>query len=250
VHYEWEQLADRVYRCRLPFLDVTVGLVHGHRAALLIDCGTTLAEADRIADDVRELTGAEVTHLVMTHHHFDHILGSGGFPHAQTYATAPVAAALSIGIDAVRAYALRYGTDPDDLDRAIAAARAPEHVIENIDIDLGDRSIDIDLGDRSIDIDLGDRSVRVEHPGRGHTDHDLIVVVPTAGPGPVVFCGDLIEESADLAIDEGSDVAAWPESLNRVLAVGGEDARYVPGHGAVVDAGFVRRQRDWLINRA
>ena len=241
VHYEWEQLADRVYRCRLPFLDVTVGLVHGHRAALLIDCGTTLAEADRIADDVRELTGAEVTHLVMTHHHFDHILGSGGFPHAQTYATAPVAAALSIGIDAVRAYALRYGTDPDDLDRAIAAARAPEHVIENIDIDLGDRSIDIDLGDRS---------VRVEHPGRGHTDHDLIVVVPTTGPGPVVFCGDLIEESADPAIDEGSDVAAWPESLNRVLAVGGEGARYVPGHGAVVDAGFVRRQRDWLINRA
>ena len=241
VHYEWEQLADRVYRCRLPFLDVTVGLVHGHRAALLIDCGTTLAEADRIADDVRELTGAEVTHLVMTHHHFDHILGSGGFPHAQTYATAPVAAALSIGIAAVRAYALRYGTDPADLDRAIAAARAPDHVIENIDIDLGDRSIDIDLGDRS---------VRVEHPGRGHTDHDLIVVVPTTGPGPVVFCGDLIEESADPAIDEGSDVAAWPESLNRVLAVGGEGARYVPGHGAVVDAGFVRRQRDWLINRA
>jgi len=250
VHYGWEQLADRVYRCRLPFLDVTVGLVHGHRATLLIDSGTTLAEAGRIAEDVRELTGTEVTHLVMTHHHFDHILGSGGFPGARTYAAAPVAEALSTGIDAVRAYALQYGVDPEDLDRAIAAARAPDHVIENIDIDLGDRSIDIDLGDRSIDIDLGDRSVRVEHPGRGHTDHDLIVVVPTTGPGPVVFCGDLIEESADPAIDEGSDVTAWPEYLNWVLAVGGEDARYVPGHGAVVDAGFVRRQRDWLIDRA
>jgi glyoxylase-like metal-dependent hydrolase (beta-lactamase superfamily II) len=173
-----------------------------------------------------------VTHLVMTHHHFDHILGSGGFPGARTYAAAPVAEALSTGSDAVRAYALQYGVDPENLDRAIAAARAPDHVIENVDIDLGGRS------------------VRVEHPGRGHTDHDLIVVVPTTGPGPVVFCGDLIEESADPAIDEGSDVAAWPESLNRVLAVGGEDARYVPGHGAVVDAGFVRRQRDWLIDRA
>jgi glyoxylase-like metal-dependent hydrolase (beta-lactamase superfamily II) len=232
VYYGWEQLADRVYRCRLPFLDVTVGLVQGHRATLLIDCGTTLAEAGRIAEDVRELTGAEVTHLVMTHHHFDHILGSVGFPGARTYAAAPVAEALSTGIDAVRAYALQYGVDPEDLDRAIAAARAPDHVIENVDIDLGDCS------------------VRVEHPGRGHTDHDLIVVVPTAGPGPVVFCGDLVEESADPAIDEGSDVAAWPQTLERVLAVGGEDARYVPGHGAVVDAGFVRRQRDWLIDRA
>ena len=231
VNYEWECLADRVYRCRLPFLDVTVGLVHGAAAVLLIDCGTTLAEARGIAGDVRELTGAEVTHLVMTHHHFDHILGSGGFPGVQTYAAAPVALALSTGIDAVRTYALRYGADPGDLDRAIAAVREPDHVIWNADIDLGDRII------------------RVEHPGRGHTDHDLIVVVPTSGPGPVVFCGDLIEESADPVIDGGSDVAAWPQTLERVLAMGGDDARYVPGHGAVVDAEFVRRQRDWLDER-
>ena len=107
VNYEWEQLADRVYRCRLPFLDVTVGLVHGAAAVLLIDCGTTLAEAHGIAEDVRELTGADVTHLVMTHHHFDHILGSGGFPGAQTYAAAPVALALSTGVDTVRASALQ-----------------------------------------------------------------------------------------------------------------------------------------------
>ena len=240
VNYEWEQLADRVYRCRLPFLDVTVGLVHGAAAVLLIDCGTTLAEAHGIAEDVRELTGAEVTHLVMTHHHFDHILGSGGFPGAQTYAAAPVALALSTGIEAVRASALQYGADPGDVDRAIAAVRVPDHVIWNADIDLGDRSVDIDLGDRS---------VRVEHVGRGHTDHDLIVVVPTSGPGPVVFCGDLIEESADPAIDDGSDVAAWPQTLERVLAMGGDHARYVPGHGAVVDAEFVRRQRDWLADR-
>jgi len=232
VRYDWEQLADRVYRCRLPFLDVTVGLVHGAAGVLLIDCGTTLAEACGIAEDVRELTGTEVTYLVMTHHHFDHILGSGGFPGAQTYAAAPVAAALSAGIEAVRAQALSYGVNPDDLDRAIAAACAPDHVIENAEIDLGDRI------------------VRVENPGRGHTDHDLIVVVPTPGSGPVVFCGDLIEESADPAIDEGSDVSAWPQTLNRILAIGGGDARYVPGHGAVVDAEFVARQRDWLDARA
>ena len=232
VQYEWEHLADGVYRCRLPFLDVTVGLVHGAAGVLLIDCGTTLAESGGIADDVRQLTGSEVTHLVLTHHHFDHILGVGGFPHAQTYAAAPVAAALSTGIGAVRDYALRYGADPGDLDLAIAAVKTPDYVIENADIDLGDRL------------------VRVEHPGRGHTDHDLVVVVPASGPGPVVFCGDLIEESADPAIDEGSDVTAWPQTLDRVLAMGGEDARYVPGHGAVVDAEFVRRQRDWLADRS
>jgi hypothetical protein len=35
-------------------------------------------------------------------------------------------------------------------------------------------------------------------------------------------------------------------TLDRVLAVGGPDAVYGPGHGAVVDADFIRRQQQWL----
>lgn len=41
----------------------------------------------------------------------------------------------------------------------------------------------------------------------------------------------------------------WPAALDRLLALGGEDARYVPGHGAVVDARFVRDQRAALAAR-
>lgn len=76
------------------------------------------------------------------------------------------------------------------------------------------------------------------------------MVVARGGDGAdgraVVFTGDLVEESADPAIDADSDVAAWPATLDRVLALGGPDAIYVPGHGKAVDADFVRRQRDWL----
>ncbi|HET9889310.1 MAG TPA: MBL fold metallo-hydrolase, partial [Mycobacterium sp.] len=49
--------------------------------------------------------------------------------------------------------------------------------------------------------------------------------------------------------DADSDVAAWPATLDRLLAAGGPEAIYVPGHGSVVDAEFVRRQRDWLARR-
>jgi glyoxylase-like metal-dependent hydrolase (beta-lactamase superfamily II) len=73
------------------------------------------------------------------------------------------------------------------------------------------------------------------------------VLVPDANRDRVVvFAGDLIEESGDPAIDADSDVPAWPATLDRLLALGGPDAIYVPGHGSVVDAEFVRRQRDWL----
>jgi hypothetical protein len=94
--------------------------------------------------------------------------------------------------------------------------------------------------------------VIIAHLGRGHTTSDLVVVVPGLGHDGdrvVVFTGDLVEESADPSIDADSDVAAWPATLDRVLAIGGPGAIYVPGHGKVVDAAFIRRQRAWLERR-
>jgi glyoxylase-like metal-dependent hydrolase (beta-lactamase superfamily II) len=231
VHFDWEQLTDSVHRCRLPFLDVTVGLVQGRTGTLLIDTGTTLTEATAIDADVRRIAGRAVTHVVLTHKHFDHVLGSGLFTKANIYCAPQVFAYLTTAIEQLRADALRYGADPDETDRAIAALRPPQHAIDNAVVDLGDRR------------------ATISHLGRGHTDADLVVTVPaTSGERVVIFTGDLIEESGDPAIDADSDVAAWPDTLDRLLAVGGPDAVYVPGHGSVVDAEFVRRQQDWLRN--
>ena len=233
MRYDWELLATGVHRCRLPFLDVTVGLVAGRSRVLLVDCGTTLAEAAGISADALELTGRTVTDIVMTHHHFDHVLGSAGFPDAVLYAAAPVARVLADDTAWLRGEAVRYGADSDDVDAAIALLRVPDHVVTHARIDLGGRVVTVD------------------YPGRGHTDHDLTVLVPAAEPGdqPVVFCGDLIEESADPAIDAGSDLASWPASIERLLEIGGPNARFIPGHGATVDAAFLVRQRDWLALR-
>jgi glyoxylase-like metal-dependent hydrolase (beta-lactamase superfamily II) len=89
--------------------------------------------------------------------------------------------------------------------------------------------------------------VAIAYLGGGHTRSDMVVMVLGDNVDPtVVFTGDLVEESGDPAIDADSDVAAWPTTLDRLLAVGGPDAIYVPGHGAIIDADFIRRQRDWL----
>jgi glyoxylase-like metal-dependent hydrolase (beta-lactamase superfamily II) len=229
VHFDWEQLTDSVHRCRLPFLDVTVGLVQGRTGTLLIDTGTTLTEATAIDADVQRIAGRRVTHVVLTHKHFDHVLGSGFFVEADIYCAPKVFDYLTTATGQLRDDALRYGADPDETDRAIAALRPPQHAIDNADVDLGNRR------------------VTIAHLGRGHTDADLVVTVPgTNGERAVIFTGDLIEESGDPAIDADSDVAAWPDTLDRLLAVGGPDAVYVPGHGSVVDTDFIRRQQDWL----
>jgi glyoxylase-like metal-dependent hydrolase (beta-lactamase superfamily II) len=235
VHFAWEQLTDNVYRCRLPFCDVTVGLVRGRSGALLVDTGTTLVEAAAIAADVRQLARCPVAHVVLTHKHFDHVLGSSIFAGAEIYGAPEVVDYLSSATAEIRDHALRYGANAAEIDDAIAALRPPHH------------------GVYDAVINLGDRSVTIAYLGRGHTASDLVVIVPglAGDDGPVVvFTGDLVEESADPAIDADSDVAAWPATLDRVLAIGGPDAIYVPGHGKTVDAKFIRRQRDWLKGRA
>lgn len=227
MNFAWERLADGVFRCRLPFLDVTVGLVWSRSGALLIDAGTTLTEARAIRADVQELTRWEISHILLTHNHFDHILGSSVFDGAAMYCAPAVVATMAERTDHLRADAVRYGADPGEVDQAITALPSTRHAVS------------------SAAVDLGDRLVTIGHPGRGHTDHDLIAVVAGADR-PVVFCGDLVEESGEPSVDVDSDPAAWPTTLDRVLEAGGPSALYVPGHGAVVDVDFVRGQQRWL----
>ena len=197
---------------------------------MLIDSGTTLSEARAIARDVRGMAGLHVRYIVLTHNHFDHILGASAFDGAEIFCAPQVAATIGEGTEHLRADALRYGADAVEVDRAIAALRVPEHRVS------------------SAVIDLGDRTVSISHPGRGHTDHDLIAVV-TGSDRPVVFCGDLVEESGEPSIDADSDPAECPATPHRVIEAGDEDAMFVPGHGAVVDAAFIRGQQEWLLSR-
>ena len=230
MNFAWEPLDDGVTRCRLPFLDVTVGVVQGGKGTLLIDTGSTLTEAKATDQDVRRLTSRSVTHIVLTHNHFDHILGSSAFTGAAVYCAPEVVATIANDTGRLRADAVRHGANSDEIDRAIAALRTPEHQV------------------RDAVVDLGGRTVSISHPGRGHTDHDLIVVVADR-TRTIVFCGDLVEESGDPVVDSDSDVGAWPTTLDHVLAADGPDGVFVPGHGAVVDGPFVRRQQRWLLSQ-
>lgn len=230
----WEHLAIGVARRRLPHLDVTIGLVVGADAVLLIDTGSTPREGAELRGQVEALTGRPVTHVVLTHGHFDHVGGTAAFPGAEVYGHTALDGFLRRGRDTMSAAAVRYGTDPREAAEAARTLVLPTRTV---------------LGELALD--LGDRPVRLVHPGEGHTGHDLVVYVPgaTDGDPAVVFCGDLVEESGEPQADEEAVPARWPGTLDALLALGGETARYVPGHGAVVDARFVRAQRDALTAR-
>jgi glyoxylase-like metal-dependent hydrolase (beta-lactamase superfamily II) len=227
----WERLAAGVGRCRLPGWDCTAGLVLGAGAALMVDAGSSLAEGARLRGRAEELAGGRVTHLALTHPHFDHVFGAAAFAGAEVYGAVGLDAVLAHEREALRLDAVRNGLAVADADEAVDALVPPGHPVSG--------EWTLDLG--------GGRQVLLANVGPGHTGHDLAVLVP--GDREVVFCGDLVEESGAPQAGPDAVPSRWPDALDRLLALGGEDALYVPGHGAVVDAGFVRRQRDELAAR-
>ncbi|GHF69624.1 MBL fold metallo-hydrolase [Streptomyces griseosporeus] len=229
----WERLAAGVGRCRLPVWDCTAGLVTGGGTALLIDAGSSLAEGARLRTQAERLSGGRVTHLALTHPHFDHVFGAAACAGAEVYGAVGVDAVLARARDReeLRADAVRNGLDARAAEEAADALPPVRHGVSG--------EWTLDLG--------GGRQVLLANVGPGHTAHDLAVLVP--GDPEVVFCGDLVEESGDPQAGPDAVPAHWPDALDRLLALGGEDALYVPGHGAVVDAAFVRRQRDELAAR-
>ncbi|WP_328747431.1 MBL fold metallo-hydrolase [Streptomyces sp. NBC_00285] len=229
----WERVAAGVGRCRLPGWDCTAGLVIGEGTALLIDSGSGLAEGVRLRAQAEELAGHRVTHLALTHPHFDHVFGAAAFAGAEVFGAVGVETVLAgrLGRAELRADAVRNGLDASSADEAVDALVSPGHHVS---------------GEWTLDMG-GGRQVLLANVGPGHTAHDLAVLVP--GSPEVVFCGDLVEESGEPQAGPDAVPTRWPDALDRLLALGGEDALYVPGHGAVVDAAFVRAQRDALAAR-
>ncbi|MYR45115.1 MBL fold metallo-hydrolase [Streptomyces sp. SID5910] len=228
----WERLAAGVGRCRLPGWDCTAGLVVGADAALAVDAGSSLGEGARLRVAAQELAGHRVTHLALTHPHFDHVLGASAFAGAEVFGAVGTAALLAgAGREALRADAVAEGLDAGLAEEAADALVAVRHEV---------------CGEWTLDLG-GGRQVLLANVGPGHTGHDLAVLVP--GEVEVVFCGDLVEESGEPQAGPDAVPSQWPAALDRLLGLGGEDALYVPGHGAVVDAAFVRAQRDALAAR-
>ncbi|MEV8417314.1 MBL fold metallo-hydrolase [Streptomyces niveus] len=226
----WERIAPGVGRRRLPGWDATVGLVVGEDAVLLYDTGSTLREGAEIRAQAQALCGRRVTHIALSHAHFDHVLGTAAFSGARVYGAVGLRELLLRDRESLLASAVRHGVPAPEAASAVDALVVPRHPV---------------TGEWTLD--LGGRQVLLANVGPGHSGHDLALFVP--GGREVVFCGDLVEESGEPQAGDDAVPARWPAALDRLLALGGEDALYVPGHGAVVDAAFVRAQRDALAAR-
>ncbi|MFC4493221.1 MBL fold metallo-hydrolase [Streptomyces ovatisporus] len=240
----WEELLPGVVRRRMPVWDATVGAVAGPAGVLVVDAGSGPAEGALLREQLLDRFGTPATQVVLTHPHFDHVLGAASFAGARVYGPAGMEACPADTAEELRRDAVAEGMPPE------AAAEAADALV------LPGQAVTDELT-----LTVGPYEVVLVNLGPAHSSRDLAVLVrgrrEAAGqgcgqrrPGPeVVFCGDLVEESGEPQAGPDAVPALWPAAVDRLLSLGGEDALYVPGHGAVVDAAFVRAQRDVLARR-
>jgi len=217
----WREIADRVFIRRFAFFDQTIGAVAGRDRVLVIDTRSTLVQARELLDDLRHVS--RLPHVVLnTHAHFDHVLGNAAFRPCEIW-----------GEDGCA----RFMRDRGIARRADVAAEMPEIADDLLasPVDPPDRTFA-----REATLDLGDRRVDLRFLGRGHTDHDVVALVPDAG---VVFAGDLVEQGAPPSFDDAFPLD-WPATLGHLLDLldTAGDGEVVPGHGEVVDRDFVAGQ--------
>ncbi|MFG2716727.1 MBL fold metallo-hydrolase [Streptomyces sp. NPDC048416] len=229
--FGWERLGDGVGRRRLPGWDATVALVAGASSLLLFDTGATLREGAELRAQAEALFGRRVTHIALSHPHFDHVLGTAAFSGAEVYGAVGIERVMTA--EEMRSDAVAQGVPERDAAGAADVLVLPHHAVSG-----------------EWTLDLGGRQVLLANVGPGHSGHDLVVLVPAGKGSPeIVLCGDLVEESGEPQAGPDAVGARWPAALDRLLSLGGDEAVYVPGHGAVVDAAFVRAQRDQLALR-
>ena len=85
--------------------------------------------------------------------------------------------------------------------------------------------------------------MRLIHPGRGHTDGDLVVLFVE---DRVLHTGDLFFNGRypNIDLEAGGSVREWVATIDRVLEL--DFDRVIPGHGPVTDREGLRRFQTFM----
>ena len=198
-----EKLADGVWAAPTPG-GANVGWFTIGDTVVAVDSGANEDVGRALLDEIQKTAGRKPRYLVLTHAHKDHAGGAAAFAAAGVQVMAAEKAASGVLF-------LLGGSAA----AASGKAAAPPLVLT--------------VSERSLLVGRGSRRAEIDYLGPGHTQGDLVIVVPDAG---VVFSGDLAVNGV-LPFVRSNDVdpIGWERILPRLAAL--KVDKLVPGHGAI-----------------
>ena len=201
-----------------------LGFVIGGHSVAVIDSGGSRAEGERLLAAIRARTGLPVSHVILTHVHPDHVLGTSAFigAGAEVVGHANLAAALAQSGPIYLA----------NLRRLVGAGMDGTSIVPPTQA----------VTDAAT-IDLGGRVLELRAWPTAHTATDLTVLDRTTG---TLFAGDLLFMER-LPVVDGS-LLGWLRVMDELQAL--PATRVVPGHGppSAPWPDAARPQHDYLIS--
>ncbi|MEO5940790.1 MAG: MBL fold metallo-hydrolase [Candidatus Limnocylindrales bacterium] len=216
----WTEVGAGVFVRRYAFFDQNIVAIRGEDGFLVVDTRETFRQADEILADLRQLGPLPVRAVVNTHGHHDHANGNRRFRPAPIWG--------HVG-------AARMIRETGQAQIAAVSAAMPEIAGElaEVELDPPDRLFETAT---TVPFDAGGRLVDLRYLGRGHTDNDIVVLIPDVG---VLLAGDLLENGATPSFGDGYPLD-WPATAEQLVAL--VNGPVVPGHGDVADRAFAVRQ--------
>jgi len=213
----WREIGDRVLVRRYRFYDQTIGAIVGSERVAVIDTRSTHRQAEELRSDLRELTALPFV-VINTHGHHDHVFGNSVFRPCEIWGH-------------VRCVTMIEETG--ERQRAGTAEGVPKLAADlaEVVLDPPDRTLET-----SAEIDIGGRVLDLQYLGRGHTDNDIVIVVPDAD---MLFAGDLLENGATPYFGDSYPLD-WPATAAALAVLC--SGVVAPGHGEPADRVFADRQ--------
>lgn len=203
---EFNSVAEGVLVAVAEPTGVNIGLVIGPRGCLIIDTGSAPEQGAEIRRQAELVSGVPVVGVLVTHWHYDHFFGLAAFTDVPSYSHESVPDWL--GRPECREAASSLGVE-------VAALCPPSNTFALAKL-----------------IDVGGRRVEAVHFGPGHTDGDVVAIVPDAG---LVFAGDLLETAGPPQFGTETNFKLWPSAVDGILGLTNDQTIIVPGHGPGLD---------------
>jgi cyclase len=236
------KLADNVFvRIVSPDGDAVsnAGFVVLEHSVMVFDTHFTPEAGQALLNAIRSVTSKPIRYVVNSHGHADHTHGNQVFPEAQLIGSTATRREVleddlpslnrTISVSQAQIEKLRRDMskekDPVLLQRMREQIRTREEYIQTMS-KLKIAAPFVTLDDR-IKIQDGKQEVRILYLGNGHTEGDVVMLLPTQR---IAFVGDLFFNEAIPNVQDAS-ILAWMKTLEEVLRLDAD--KFVPGHGAV-----------------
>ncbi len=184
-----------------------IGFIVGENSIAVIDTGSSVKIGQQMLKKIREISKIPISHIIITHSHPDHFLGTEAFMKNKP---------VIIGHENLN----RSLVNNFEFYKALQFNLTKDASVKSTKLFLANKIVE---KNKSITINLGERDIVIKAWSSGHTDNDLSVYDKKSK----IFWSENIFVNRIPSIR--ASIKGWRENLNEILKL--DIDKIIPGHG-------------------